>query len=324
MITRPDISAHLEREVRKGFLRGKDEYTPMRNAFVRTVPSSAAFETYADMGNAPWPVLNAGKQGAGGTDTRTGASIVNKLNTGRQITIIGGEERSLIVYNLEWTIGQAIAHNAINDDKAGDLESWARDAGTNFERHKDKLAFDVLNSGEATTNYGAGYDGLSFFNDSHLDPGAEYQTAQDNKFALTLSLDNFETVKVAAAKFKSSRGEPVGYNHSLLIVPPDLERIGANITMNREAYDTANRETNPYSGNTKMLVAPGGWLDTSAWFVIDPSQTAKPVMLQERESPRLEVHDDPFSGDGGTRYYIWRARYAYFYGDWRLCAQGQT
>jgi phage major head subunit gpT-like protein len=324
MITRKDIAMHLERNVRTGFLLGGKDYQPLRSGFVREVPSDGAFESYGDMGTLPWPTQNAGHAGPAGTDGRTSAPKVNSINSGRQVTVIGGEEKSLIVYNLDWEIVIPVTHNAINDDKAGDLETWARGASGNFEKHKDYMAFNALNSGEATTNYGACYDGLSFFNDSHIDPGAEYVTAQDNKFALALSLDNFETVKIAASKFKDGRGQPVGFNHNLLIVPPDLERTAAQITTNREDYGTGNRAANPYAGSVKLLVAPGGWLDTTAWALVDPTQLVKPINLQVRQQPQLVIWDNESEGDGGVRYFKWHARYSVFYGDWRLCALGNT
>lgn len=322
MISRKDIAAHLERQVRTGFLAGTKGYTAMRSAFAQDVPSSAAFETYTDMGAPPWPVQNAGKQGAGGTDERTGAPIAGQITEGGPITVIGGEERALIVYNVDWEIAVGIYHNAIDDDQAGDLEQWARDAAVNFERHKDYQCFNALNSGEATTTYGAGYDGLSFFNDSHKDPGAEYQTTQDNKYALTLSLDNFETVKVAASKFKDGRGQPVGLTHNLLIYPPDLARTAAQIIKNEWAYDTGNREINPYVG-LAGLEAPGGWLDSTAWFLVDTNLSQKPLYLQQRKNPDLVMWDDETQGSG-IRYFKWHARYNVFYGDWRLCVEGNS
>lgn len=323
MITRSDIAAHLERSVRTGFLVGGKDYRPLRSLFVREVPSDGAFESYADMGMLPWPIQNAGSMGPGGSDSRTGGTVVNRLSGGRQITIIGGQEKSMIVYNVDWEIAIGIEHNAIDDDKVGDIESWARGAAVNFEKHKDYLAFNALNVGEGTT-YGAAYDGLSFFNDAHVDPSAQYTTVQDNKNALALSLDNFQIVKVAASKFLDDRGQPVGFNHNLLIIPPDLEYAAAQITMNREAYDTANREINPYAGSVRSIVAPGGWLDSTAWFLLDVSQPQKPLHLQIRKQPSLTIWDIEENGGGGTRYYKWHSRYSVFYGDWRLAIEGNT
>jgi phage major head subunit gpT-like protein len=276
------------------------------------------------MGTPPWPNGNAGKAGAGGTDSRTGAPEVNRINAGRQIQVWGGGEVALKVNNLDYEIAIGVTHNAINDDRAGDLETWARQAARTFEKHKDYLCFHALNSGQATTNYGACYDGVAFFAATHVDPNAQYQTAQDNEYAVALSLDNFQTVKIAAAKLLDGQGQPPGMNHNLLVVPPDLEYAGAQIALNKEAYDTANRELNPYAGSVKMLVAPGGWLDTTAWFLIDPNDLVKPLYVQNRQQPQLAVIDDELAGDGGVRYFIWRARYAVFYGNWRYCVQGNS
>lgn len=323
MITRTDVLAHLEASVRTGALKGSKGYTPIRSVFTREHPSDGAYEEYTDMGDPPWPVQGAGKQGDGGTDGRTGSEEVNRMNAGGSIRVVGGEERSLKVNNLDWYTAIGIKHNAINDDRAGDLENWARSSLSQFEKHKDYECFRALNTGAAAT-FGNGYDGLTFFNDSHLDPDAEYQTAQDNSYALALSLDNYETVKVAGAAFKGSRGQPVGLNHNLLIVPPDLERTAFQISANREAYDTANREANPYAGATNILVAPGGWLDATAWFAIDNSiDGSMPINLQVRQQPRLVMWDDETQEDA-VRYFKIHARYTVFFGDWRTAIQGNT
>lgn len=323
MITRKDIAAHLEYGVRSGFLNGRKQYTPLRTPFVREVASAGAFETYADMGDPPWPVQNAGKEGAGGTDSRTGAVQVNQMNAGGPITIIGAEDRSMIIYNVDWEIAIAVEHNAIDDDRTGQLDAWARDAGTNFEKFLDFKAFDALNQGEATTAYGAAFDGLSFFNDSHVYPGAEYATGQDNRFLNSLTLDNFETAVTAAAGYRDSRGQPLGYNYNLLVVSPSNARAAAQIAMNPNNSGTANNEINPYSGQVRTIVAPGGWVDTTAWFVLDTSQTQKPLTLQIRKRPELTIWDDETQGSG-IRYFKWHMRGALSYGPWSLAIQGNS
>lgn len=324
MITRNDIAAHLERSARGGFLSAQKTYQALRGPFVREAPSDGAFEEYADMGSTPWPVLNSGKSGSGGTDGRTGAPVAGRINAGGQITIWGGGELPLRVNNLDYEIGIGISHNAINDDRAGNLVQWAMQARVTFEKHKDYLCFDALNAGEAATKYGNCYDGNVFFYDTHIDPGANYQTGQDNKYALTLSNTNFKTVKIAAAKVLGGDGHPVGMNHNLLIVPPDLEWEAAQIALNKEQAGTGNRDLNPYAGSVKMLVAPGGWLDTTAWYLVDPNDIVKPLILQIRQEPQLVTVDDEMAGDGGVRFFIWRARYNVAYGSWRHCFQGNT
>lgn len=323
MITRTDILAHLERNVRVGFLAGQKGYNVKRTPFVNETTSDGAFEIYSDMGAVPWPRHNGGQTGYQGKDTRTDSPKVGGLHEGGPITVLGGNERSLEVFNQDWDIPIGITHSAINDDKAGDLETWARMAGARFEQHMDYLAFDALNSGEATTNYGACFDNLSFFNNSHVYPNAEYTTAQDNLYSVALSLDNFETVRVAGAKFLDDRGKPLGLSHNLLIVPPDLERTAAQICDNKEDYGTGNRAMNPYAGTMKYIVAPGGYLDTTSWFVAAVDMPAKPLILQIRERPNLVTWDDHTQGSG-VRYFKWIARYTIAYGDWTLCVQGRS
>ena len=323
MITRTDILTHLERGVRVGFTVGMKSYTPLRDGFVKEQPSDGAFESYVDMGALPWPMAGGGLAGSGGTDPRTGAETTGGLSEGGPIVVLGTEERSMIIYNRDWYVAIGVYHSAINDNRAGNLEAWARNAAVRFQQHMDFLAFDALNKGETTTDYGKAYDGLSMFNDAHVDRGAEYTTAQDNKYAVALTLDNFETVKVASSKYRDGRGQPVGLNHRLLIVPPELERVAAQITRNEAVYNTANREMNPYAGTTRYIVAPGGWLDSTAWYLIDDSMPEKPIVFQMRQQPQLVTWDDHTQGSG-VRYFKWLARYTVAYGDWRLAIQGNT
>lgn len=323
MITRKDIAAHLDSTARTGLVVGAKSYTPLRSAFVEETQSSKAFELVTDMGAPPWPVQNAGKLGAGGLDARANVPVSGKINSGQQVQVIGGEEKGVLVYPIDWEVVIGVTHNSIDDDATGSLETWAKGASVNFQRHMDYLCFSALNAGDGST-YGNAYDNLSFFNSSHVDPGAEYQTAQDNLYGLALTLDNFRTVRVAASKFNDSRGQPLGLNHNLLVVPPDLEYEAAQICSNPEAYDTANREKNPYAGIMRYMVAPGGWFDATAWTILDVSQMVKPIKLLVRKAPALVIWDVEDSGDGGTRFYKYHARYNLMYQDWRTAVMGNS
>ena len=323
MITRTDILAHLERGMRVGFLKGSKTYTNLRSAFTRETVSDGAFETYTDMGALPWPEEITGQTGAQGLDGRIDAPQVGGLMEGGTITVLGGAERALVVYNRGFDIAIGIFHDAINDNKVGSLEGWALGAGSRFEMHKDWMAFDALDKGAASTPYGKGYDNLVMFSASHIDPSAEYQSVQSNVNTSTLSLDNFETVYVAASKYLDSRGKYSGLSPDLLIHSVDLRRLATQITDNPNAYDIANREINPYEGSISRLAAPGGWLDTTAWYLIVTNLPQKPINLQVRQAPMLFYWDEHTQG-GGVRYYKWYARYEVFFGDWRLATQGQT
>lgn len=298
-IFRQDLGKQLEYGVKAGFLKGQKTYTPVRAAFVQETTSTGKFEEYSDVGTVPMPV-----------------------DYDDMVQVRGTHEVNLTITNKDYEITIGISHNAINDDRVGNMETWARQAGRNFEKHMDKLCFQALNAGDAAT-YGLVYDGKYLFSDTHADSGAEYTTAQDNLYSVTLSLDNFETVRVAGQNFKDGRGEYVGYDHNLLIVPPAYERIARNITGNTEAYDTANREQNVYAG---MLKAPltSPWLDSTSWFLVAADEIVKPIILQIRQAPQLVVWDDEKLGEGGVRYFKFHARYNVGYGDWRTALMGHS
>jgi len=259
----------------------------------------AKSQTLVDLGGAPMPLRNRGKFQA-------------------QDFI----EKSLTVTPLDWDITVFLSHNALKDDRTGDLDRKVRAAGANFQRHISQQAFKALNDGDATTNFGACYDGLAFYIATHVDNGAAYQTSQDNISTVALSLDNLETTMVICKNYVDDQGEYTDYNYDLLVVPPAYQRIAANICRNNDAYDTANRELNPYSG-MKYIVSPK--LDTTAWVLVASGETTKPIIIAMREAPNLQsAWFDPEAEDGGRYYFKFYARYNHYYGDWRLAHQGNT
>jgi len=294
-----NIPQHLVVAARTGFLVAAQPEVPIVTPIAQSIDMNARSIDLVDLGAAPMPV-----ESKGATQKR---SFI---------------EKTLTVTPKNWEITVGISYNAIKDDQTGTLERKARAAGENFRLHMSNQAFKALNDGDATTNFGACYDGAAFFAATHADKGAEYSTAQDNVSALSLSLDNLETVRVASMTFKQDQGEYTNYNYDLLVVPPAYERMAANLCVNPQAYDTPNREINPYSG-MKYIVSPQ--LDSTAWVLVASSMSIKPIIIAIREQPSLQsAWFDPETEDGGMYYFKWYARYNHFYGDWRLAHLGNT
>lgn len=295
-----NIPQHLLVAAKTGFLTTAAPAVPTYAPIAQTVMMDAKSIDLVDLGASPMPLESKGR-------------------TAKQDFI----EKTLQVKPKDWEITVRISHNAVKDDQTGSLEQKCRMAGDNFALHISNLAFQALNDGDATTNFGAGYDGLAMFSNSHVDKGAQYTTLQDNLNGLALSLDNFETVRVAANNFRQDQGEFTHYGYDLLVVPPALERIAAQITNNPFAYDTANRENNPYAGQVKFLVHPK--LDSTAAILVASSAAIKPILVVMREAPNLQsAWFDPEAGDGGMYNFKFYARYNHYYGDWRLAAMINT
>lgn len=294
-----NVPGHLLVAARTGFLSAMRQrtYNWQRIAMLHNMTSNS--DTLVDLGAAPMP-----------TNSKSGATIQDMI------------ERTKTVRPVDWDITTWISYNAVKDDQTGSLERRVRSAGDNFQKHINSRVFTVLNAGDNQT-YGAAYDGQDFFDSDHVDKGAAYTTAQDNEYALGLTLDNFETVMVAAQQTRDDQGEFFEYMYDLLVVHPTNERIAAQIAANPLAYDTANRENNPYSGKVSYITSP--YLDTTAWHLIASSEEVKPLIVAMREQPNLQsAWFEPKAPDGGRYYFKFYARYEVHFGLWQLAYQGNT
>lgn len=295
-----EVPSHLLVGARTGFLATAQPNVPIVTPIAQTIQMGSKSIDLVDIGGAPMPTRNRGR--------------------GQLQQMI---EKKLTVTPLDWDITVDISYNAVKDDQTGELERKVRSAGENFRLDMAQKAFKALNDGDSVTNFGAGYDGLSFFNNSHVDKGAAYTTVQDNLDALDLSLTNFETVRVKAMKTRDDQGNFCDYNYDLLIVSPENERAAAQIADNREDATTANRAINPYQGKLRYMVSTQ--FDTGAWVLAASSQSIKPILIAVRELPNLQsAWFDPTTADGGTYYFKFYARYNHFYGDWRTAYMGKT
>lgn len=263
------------------------------------INTSAKNTDLVDLGAAPMPV-----------ESKSGLTVQDFI------------EKTIQISPISWDITVWISQDAIDDDQTGGLERRVRAAGDNFQKHINKRVFTVLNGGDSTT-YGLCYDGQEFFDLDHVDDGGHYQTNQVNENTLGLSLDNVETAWVAAQAFVDDQGEYTQYEYDLLVCHPTNMRIAAQICDNVEAYDTANREQNPFQSRLGYITSPD--LDSNAWHLIASNEPHKPMILNMRKQPALQsAWFDPDQPDGGYYFFKFYARYKAGYGDWRLAYQGQT
>jgi phage major head subunit gpT-like protein len=298
MATSGNVPQHLVVGARTGFLAAV-KTTPMPwQRIASVIPMGARSMDLVDLGAAPMPVEDL------------------------SATVQDFIERSLTVKPRDWNLTVWLSKNAVDDDQTGTLLTKVRAAGSNFQRHMNNRVFSVLDAGDSQT-YGACYDGQDFFDNDHVDKGAAYTTSQDNEGALALSLDNFETTLIAAQAFKDDQGEEVNYDYNLIVTSPTLRRVAAQIAGNPQAYDTANRETNPYAGQLDVIISPK--ISATGWFLIAANEAAKPLGVVMREQPNLQdAWFDPLARDGGRYYFKFFARYDVVYLDWRLAYMGNS
>ena len=294
-----NVPKHLTVGARSGFLAAMRERSYAWQKVAQTIKMGTKSVDLVDLGAAPMPV-----------NSKSGITVQDMI----EMTMEIGVE--------DWDITVWLSQNAMDDDQTGSLERKVRGAGDNFNKHINKRVFEVLNAGDAST-YGLGYDGQEFFCATHVDDGAHYQTAQDNEYALSLSMDNFETVYVAAQGTRDDQGQYSQHIYDLLVINPANQRIAVQITENPEAYDTASRERNPYAGEVRYIMS--SYMDSTAWALIASNEVAKPILLAMRAEPHLQsAWFDPTASDGGRYYFKFFARYEVHYGNWRLALLGNT
>lgn len=298
MAIRGNLPKHLEVAARTGALTPPARLATGWRQVAMEIPVSAKRTTLVDLGGLPNP-------------TRDPAVIQDIL------------EKSLTVEPEDWYLTVSISQNLIDDDQTGTILAKFNSVREAFDRYLNSRVFQVLNAGDGTT-YGAAYDGKDFFDNDHADAGADYSTAQSNEGTSDLTLDNFETAYIAAGLFKNDKGDFTNFIYDLLVCHPSRKRIASNIIGNSSAYDTANREMNPYSGEMKaVLTSPE--LDTTAWYLIASSETVKPLFVAVRKAPELiGVEFEPMAEDGGKHLFTYHARDVVGYADWRLAYQGNT
>jgi len=294
-----NVPNHLVSIAKTGFLTTALKPVPDYAPIASYIDMTEKNQTLVDLGAAPMPLQDSGLVKA-------------------QDFI----EKTLPIKPLDWHIKVWISGNAVKDDQTGTLLNRVRGAGSNFQRHLAQQAFQALNDGDATTNFGAGYDGLAMFHDSHVDKGAAYTTVQDNKDALTLSLDSLETVMIKAQRTRDDQGEFTDFNYNTIVTDPTYRRIAYNIARNPQDYGTDNRAANPYDG-MNVVISPK--LDVGAWFLVASNETIKPIIIVVREAPFLDdAWKDPDQPDGGRYYFLFRGRYNFYYGDWRTAYMGHS
>ena len=292
-----NLPKHLEVSAKTGVLHSPArEDMPYRRVAMEVVQDSKE-GVFVDLGGMPIPSQNA--------------KVVEDMI-----------EKSKTVLPEDWYLTLHISQNAIDDDQTGTLEQRFKNVMPAFQRHINARVFTVLNAGDGTT-IGTGVDALSLFNNSHIYPGARYQTAQDNLNALALSNTNFNTVWVAAQQFVDDQGNYNNFNYDLIVTHPTNAKAAAQIAENQEEADNTDRNLNPFAGKVGYITVPE--FDTTAWVLVASGEPTKPVFVAIRKRPTLlNIWFDSQTGDGGMHYFQYHGRYTVDYGDWPTAVMGNS
>ena len=232
---------------------------------------------------------------------------------------------SYSVENLKYESTIEVDRDEIADDKTGQIRIRIGELAERAATHKDYLIAQLLINGE-TAGFNS-YDGVSFFNDSHVsgDSGS-----QDNKLTSTASdpddptTAEFKTaLKGAIATlmgFLDSNGDPMSLSATGLVcvVPTTLyltalEAVSASVIAST---------SNVLDGAARIIALP--WLsDQSKWYLLKADAVIRPFIFQDREPIEFTALTEE-SDEGFRRekfLYGVRARYRMTYGYWQYAVR---
>ena len=215
--------------------------------------------------------------------------------------------------HAEYVKGFKVERKLVDDDQYNIINTRPKQLALAAVRTKEKHAASVFNNAFSSSYVGG--DAVSLCNDSH--PLAPTHTGDtvDNAGTYSLSYDNVVTVRRVMREFTDDRGEVVGINPDVLLVPPELEETAATIWRTMNKPDTTDAHANFVQGFLRQIIVWDYLTDANAWFMLD-SQLAKMHLLWVDRVP-LEFEMDPTSDFRLEARFRGYMRYSYGWSDWR-------
>lgn len=208
--------------------------------------------------------------------------------------------------------GFVVERELIEDQLTGPAFDDSRDLGIAAFKKREMSAASVFNNAFTSTTNDDGYstlgpDSVVLCSASHP-RSAQDSTTWSNAGTSALSKANVATTRVSMLRFTDDRGDISNVMPDLLLVPPELEDTGIEITKSMLDPTSGNNAVNPQAGRFRLAV----WhylTDTNNWFMAE-RQRMKQSLLWYNRVP-LQFFQE---GDFDTFQAKFAARMRYSYG----------
>lgn len=184
-------------------------------------PSTQKTETYTHLGAAPMPQEWVGD---------------------REFKKV--PEQNFDLTNIPFDSSVRVDKELVKYQQWDEIGKLIGNLGTKAMAHKHKKLSALADVGDATVCI----DGQFFFDDDHTDPGAAYQTANDNDLTAAAATGTQPTdLEMAAAirscfdamvGFKDDQGDPIGYDFNpanwIVMVPPAYRSVALQVQNNNQ------------------------------------------------------------------------------------------
>ena len=237
----------------------------------------------------------------------------------------GLRTESYSVENLKYEATIEVDRDEISDDQTGQIRIRVGEMAQAAATHKDYLLSQLLING-GSSGYNS-YDGVSFFNASHVSGSSGAQSNTLTPAAAKASEPTTEEFKAAVAGaiaamlgFKDDQGEPVPLSMSGLVcvVPPSMlftamEAINASVI---------SQTSNVMQGAAQVIALP--WLSTaSTWYLLKTDGVVRPFIFQDREPIEFKSLAEDSEEEFKREKFLYgvRARYRMTYGYWQYAVR---
>jgi phage major head subunit gpT-like protein len=209
--------------------------------------------------------------------------------------------REYEIINKDWEDSVELDRNDIMDDRIGVFRDYLQMMGQQAKRWPDDVMAPIIQKGNASLCF----DGQFFFDVDHpvdldntaLGPYSNYFTGTP------LSLQNASVVRAAMASYLNESGKPMMVDPRLLIVPPQLREVAAqicNATFVAPASAFGQNaaggfQENVLKGSFDFLEVPQFANEPTVWYIADMSRPIKPLVWQLRKAPEFVSVTDPAS-----------------------------
>ena len=225
------------------------------------------------------------------------------------------------IRNYEMAMGITIERRLVDDDQYNQIRRRASNMADAFNVTRETDAANVFINAftdDGTNRMGAstnGADSVALCSTAHPYSPANSGTTQSNEGTYSLTIDNLDTVRQAMRNFTDDKGQLLGVNPDMLLVPPELERTATQLVSERAIYEpnSAEYDVNMFSGRFRPVV----WdrlTDANAWFLIDSTLMKQHLIWQDRINPEFTQADD---FDGLTAKFRGYMRYGIGWTDWK-------
>lgn len=252
---------------------------------------------------------------------------MREWGTGRLAKGVG--TYSYNVPNRKFELTLEVDRDEIDDDQTGQIRMRIAEMAQVAAQHKDLLLGEAIEAGSS----GLAYDGLSFFNDSHVHSSGSYSTAQDNDLTYAAATGTTPTVAEAQGSveaaiaammgFKQDNGEPAwnGSVSGLVAVVHPSVYFTFRTAMNAAILA---QTSNVSAGLADVVMFPRLTADPKYWYLFKTDGVVRPFFLQERSPIEFAAVDQPDSPDVfKTEKFLYgvRARYNLVYGAWQYAVR---